>query len=226
MQALVDHGVNAAVAITAVTAQTDERVISIAYLSGESVREQIQSALRSREIAAIKIGMLGRGEIVRAVIESLPSRDATPIVLDPVLVASSGRCLLDDEGCAMMRSELCARVTLLTPNLPEAASLLNELVAENEPAMGDQAQRLLAWGSKAILLKGGHASAAESTDVLVTKDGTTLNLSAPRIAAKMRGTGCMLSSAIAAGLAKGMTLADACSLAKHYVTRQFQLSCS
>jgi hydroxymethylpyrimidine/phosphomethylpyrimidine kinase len=162
--------------------------------------------------------MLGTRAIVRAVVESLAARIDAPLVLDPVLVSSSGGVLLDAEGQEALRCELLPHVTLLTPNLPEAAALLNEPQAEDESAIVDQTLRLLALGPRAVLLKGGHASSVESIDYLAVAQQRVLKLTAPRLAGTMRGTGCALSSAIAAGLARKNSLADACTVAKDYVT--------
>jgi hydroxymethylpyrimidine/phosphomethylpyrimidine kinase len=165
----------------------------------------------------VKIGMLANAATVRVVAETLGRRTEAPVVLDPVLAASSGGALLDAAGRAALR-ELMPRVRLLTPNVPEAAALLGEAPAADERALLAHAQGLLALGAGAVLLKGGHGSGDESTDWLVSAGASPEALSAPRLAQGMRGSGCALASAIAAYLAHGLALAQACRQAKEYVT--------
>jgi hydroxymethylpyrimidine/phosphomethylpyrimidine kinase len=161
--------------------------------------------------------MLGTRATVDAVAECLPSRDAVPIVLDPVLLASSGGMLLDPEGREAMGKRLFPRVTLLTPNVPEAASILGEDPATSEAALISQAGRLLAQGPEAVLLKGGHAAGNEAVDWLIARGQPVLRIASPRVATSRRGTGCSLASAIAASLASGMGLVEACRRAKDYL---------
>jgi len=132
-------------------------------------------------------------------------------------VAASGDSLLTENAIATLTSALLPRAALLTPNLPEAARLLGGPVARSEAEMLDQATRLLAFGPDAVLIKGGHGEGAEAVDLLVTPS-MTLRLAAPRIPSRnAHGTGCTLSSAIAAGLAKGLSIEDAARAAKAYV---------
>jgi hydroxymethylpyrimidine/phosphomethylpyrimidine kinase len=139
-------------------------------------------------------------------------------VLDPVMVATSGDRLLAAEAVDALRAKLIPLASLMTPNLPEAAALLNEPVASTEAAIASQGQRLLAMGCPAVLIKGGHGQSAESTDYLV-RAGGTVALAAPRIATKnTHGTGCSLSSAVAAGLAKGEDMETAVRNAKTWVS--------
>jgi len=211
---LTEHGVNACCAITAVTAQTDDAVTGIDHLSPQIIRYQIATALKSHVVGAIKLGMLGTAATVDAVAQALSNTQA-PLVLDPVLHSSSGTPLLDDDGIATMRKQLLARTLLLTPNLAEAAALVHEPQATHEEIMLRQARKLLEQGPHAILIKGGHAEGA-ALDLLVTRDDV-VRLSAPRVPARMRGTGCALASSIAAMLAKGASLRAACETAKDYV---------
>lgn len=222
IQVLTELGVDARCAITAVTAQTNSRVASIHYPSPHSVRQQIQSALATGRVGAIKIGMLGRRAIVEIVAESLPPRDEIPIVLDPVLMSSSRRSLMEPAGLKALRESLIPRVTLLTPNLAEAQQLLLEEVASDAVAMIAQAKRMLSMGPQAVLLKGGHAIGSESVDVLAGEACAPICLRAPRIHVQLRGTGCALSSAIAASLARKMPLIDACEFAKIHVSRKLE----
>jgi hydroxymethylpyrimidine/phosphomethylpyrimidine kinase len=139
-------------------------------------------------------------------------------VLDPVMVATSGDRLLAADAIEALRTKLIPSASLITPNLPEAAALLNEPMASSEAAIESQGKRLLAMGCGAVLIKGGHAKGPESIDYLVTSSGVTA-LAAPRIATRnTHGTGCSLSSAIAAGLAKGEKMESAVRDAKTWIS--------
>jgi hydroxymethylpyrimidine/phosphomethylpyrimidine kinase len=225
LKAVSDSGCDTACAITAVTAQTHGHVVSVHHVPPEVVRTQIRAALESTAVGAIKIGMLGTGATVSAVADSLvysvahrPARGgAIPIVLDPVLLSSSGGVLLDEGGRAEMRARLFPLATVLTPNIPEAASLCGASPATTREALLEQARSLLATGARAVLLKGGHAQGDEAVDLLLTGDGAPRWLSSPRLNAGCRGTGCALASAIAAGLASGLSVEEACRKGKQYV---------
>jgi hydroxymethylpyrimidine/phosphomethylpyrimidine kinase len=181
------------------------------------VHAQIAAAFATGRVAAVKIGMLATADIVQAVAAALRPYAAVPVVLDPVLASSSGTALLDAAGCAALRTVLLPQVSLLTPNIPEAALLLGTDAATAEPQMLDQAQALRARGARAVLIKGGHGTGPEAVDLLVSAQGVT-RLAAVRLEASCRGTGCALASATAAGLAAGATLEVACLRAKDYVT--------
>ena len=220
VQALAHFGVDAAIAVTAVTAQTDHEVRAIHHVPPEVIVQQIMSARAARPLAAIKIGMLGRAASVQAVLDGIADV-AVPVVLDPVLMASSGRALLEADGVALLREQLLPRAAVLTPNLPEAALLLQCAVANDVESMSARAHALRALGARAVLLKGGHGTGPESLDVLASAASIEL-LRAPRVAATLRGTGCMLASGIAAQLAQRVSLLQACQDAKHYVGAQLQ----
>jgi hydroxymethylpyrimidine/phosphomethylpyrimidine kinase len=144
------------------------------------------------------------------------------LVLDPVLVSSSGGELLDSAGRAALRATLLPRVTLLTPNIPEAAALLGSSCADSEAELLRQAAALLALGPRAVLLKGGHGAGPEASDLLLAAHAPPQWLRAPRSSGVRRGTGCTLASAIAAGLAQGLGLTAACERAKQHVTQLLQ----
>lgn len=216
-QVLSEFDVDALCAVTAVTAQTDTRVDATCYLPPDLVVRQVRNSLEGGPIGAIKIGMLGTGAIVDAVVSALPPRDLIPIVLDPVLASSSGVPLLDGDGLAALRDVLLPRATLVTPNLIEAAALLGEAVATTEARTVAQAERILSMGPAGVLLKGGHATGKESVDVLSVAGAPTMRMCAERVDVQLRGTGCALSSAIAAALAHGLLLAPACERGKQYV---------
>lgn len=221
---LAHFNVAATCAVTAVTAQSNTQLTATHHIPPHMVRQQIDAALATRKIGAIKIGMLGTRATVEAVVASLPSRDNIPIVLDPVLLSSSGGVLLDADGVTAMREQLLPRVTLITPNIPEAATLLREPVAVAEIEMSGQAERILRLGPQAVLVKGGHANGDEAVDLLITATDPLLRMTAARVSASMRGTGCALASAIAAALALGLPLAEACRRAKHYVVEQLAIT--
>ncbi len=221
IETLTELATPARCAVTAVTVQTDAQLRAIHVLPAELVRAQIGAALEGGGVGAIKIGMLGSAATVQAVVDSLPSRESVPIVLDPVLAATSGGELLDRAGTALLLQLLIPRVTLLTPNLPEAAALLAEPEAQTGAARLAQLHALLGRGPSAVLLKGGHVVDRVDTqaveDLLLMAGGTVLHLQTARIPAQRRGTGCSASSAIAAHLASGRSLPEACAAAQAYV---------
>ena len=220
LQTLTAWRTEACCAVTAVTAQTDTRVWGFWTVPPECLAEQIRTALSDGRVASIKIGMLASAASVQTVVTELPERDAVPIVLDPVLVSSSGGRLLEAAGIERLRQDLLPRVSLLTPNLPEAAALLQAPIAQSEAQMLEQMRALQALGTTAVLLKGGHEAPtanAQVTDRLLTADGQLLRLRTARVPASRRGTGCSAASAIAAQLAAGRTLASACAGAQAYV---------
>ena len=215
-------GVYGASAITALTAQNTRGVAAVHEAPAEMVRAQIRAVLDDLDVAAIKIGMLASPAIIEAVADGLGDWRG-PIVLDPVMVAKSGDPLLRDEAVETLKAELLRRATLVTPNLPEAARLLGEAPATSVEAMAAQGRRLLALGSQAVLMKGGHGGAEEVTDLLVRPDRPPRALCAERaVTRNTHGTGCTLSSAIAAGLARGLTLDDAFEAGHAYVQRAIQ----
>ena len=209
-------GVYGASAVTALTAQNTEGVRAIHYPPPEIVAAQIQAALDDFDVAAIKIGMLGTPEIVRAAAQALRSVDAF-IVYDPVMFASSGAALSETGFVDTVRRELLPLVDCLTPNLAEAAALLGEKIPANEADMASQGAALLKLGPGAALMKGGHLAGPETVDLLVTAQGVR-RYAAPRIpSANLHGTGCTLSSAIAANIVLGMALPEAVAAAKSFV---------
>lgn len=219
LQVLAQLRVAAVCAISAVTAQTHGRVASVHHIPPEVIRAQIRAALESATVGAIKIGMLGTAATVSAVADELSQAGPIPIVLDPVLLSSSGGVLLDEAGRAQMRARLFPLAAVLTPNIPEAASVCGASPAVSREERMAQARTLLAMGPQAVLLKGGHAADAEAADLLLMQDATPQWLSSPRLNAACRGTGCALASAIAAGLAQGSAVEEACRSARQYVLK-------
>ena len=211
-------GVYGASVITALTAQNTQGVTGIHDVPPDFIAAQIDAVFSDLKVGAVKIGMLSQAPAIVAVAAGLARHRQTNVVLDPVMVASSGDRLLKPDAVDNLRRLLIPKALVLTPNLPEAAALLNGPVADNESDMRDQGERLLALGATAVLIKGGHGHGAESVDLLVERHAVT-RLPAARIATRnTHGTGCTLSSAIAAGLAKGLDLAASVRAAKEYVT--------
>jgi hydroxymethylpyrimidine/phosphomethylpyrimidine kinase len=211
-------GVYGASVITALTAQNTLRVSGIHQVPAEFVTAQIDAVFSDLAVGAVKIGMVAQLDNIDAIAAGLKRWSPKHVVLDPVIVATSGDRLLASEAIEALRSKLIPCASIITPNLPEAAALLGEPVAESEAAVEHQGKRLLAMGCRAVLIKGGHGEGAESIDYLIDPQGT-LALAAPRIATKnTHGTGCSLSSAIAAGLAKGEGLETAVRNAKAWIS--------
>jgi hydroxymethylpyrimidine/phosphomethylpyrimidine kinase len=211
-------GVHGASVITALTAQNTRGVRGVHPVPPDIVTAQIDAVFDDFAVGAVKIGMVASRGLIEAIAEGLARWRPAHVVLDPVMVATSGDRLLAEDAIDGLRRLLFPLSTLITPNLPEAAALLGETIATSEAAIADQGRRLLAFGCPAVLIKGGHGEGAESTDYLVTSDAT-LPLTAPRLATRnTHGTGCTLSSAVAAGLAKGEDLATAVRNAKAFIT--------
>ncbi len=210
-------GVYGASVITALTAQNSKGVFAIHEVPADFIAAQIDAVFSDLDVGAVKIGMLGNENAIAAVAAGLERHRARNIVLDPVMVATSGESLLHADALGALR-KLVARANVVTPNLPEAAALLGVPVAREESEMLAQAQKLLELGADAVLIKGGHSGGPDSVDLLVEAAGYT-RFTAPRVATQnSHGTGCTLSSAIAAGLAKGFLLGEAVGEAKTYVS--------
>lgn len=211
-------GVFGCSAITALTAQNTRAVTGICPVAPEFVRAQMDAVFDDIAVNAVKIGMLGDAALIRAVREGLLAHKPRWIVLDPVMVAKSGDALLAQEAVSALVSDLLPMAHVITPNLPEAATLLaRKAPIDNPDAMVEAAEALLALGPQAVVLKGGHMAGQDSSDLLMTAEGSTW-LPGRRINTQnTHGTGCTLSSAIAAGLAKGETLDDAVKSAKAYI---------
>jgi hydroxymethylpyrimidine/phosphomethylpyrimidine kinase len=211
-------GVYGASVITALTAQNTRGVTGIHQVPADFVTAQIDAVFGDLDVKAVKIGMVAQLAAIDAIAAGLKRWSPGHIVLDPVMVATSGDRLLAADAVEALRSKLIPLASLITPNLPEAAALLNEPVAATEAAIESQGKRLLALGCPAVLIKGGHGQGAESIDYLVSGDGS-IALAAPRVATKnTHGTGCSLSSAVAAGLAKGEDMETAVRHAKAWVS--------
>jgi hydroxymethylpyrimidine/phosphomethylpyrimidine kinase len=210
-------GAYAMTAVTAVTVQNTQGVHAVHPVPANIVRAQIVSALEDIGADAIKIGMLGSSDIIKAVAQILftHGRDI-PLVVDPVMEAKGGASLLEDEAANTLMMSLFPLATIVTPNAPEAAALTG-LPVETVADCAQAGQSLLATGAQAVLVKGGHLQGETVTDVLVSK-GSAQRLTAPRLdTTSTHGTGCTLATAIAVGLGQNIPLIDAIRRARSYV---------
>ncbi len=214
-------GVYGAAAITALTAQNTTGVSGVLAVPAEFVARQIEAVTADLNVRATKIGMLANAEIITAVSGCIRGGRLGMIVLDPVMIATSGDALIDPDAVAAMTRDLIPLCDLLTPNLPEAARLLAVPEARNLAEIEQQGRALLALGAGAVLIKGGHApvdsAVDDAVDLLVTLAGTRLYTLPRVVTANTHGTGCTLSAAIAAGLASGQSLEQAVATAKDFV---------
>jgi hydroxymethylpyrimidine/phosphomethylpyrimidine kinase len=211
-------GVYGASVLTALTAQNTCEVRAILDVDPQFIRAQLETVLDDLRVDAIKIGMLSRPEVIATVAAVLVERVSCPVVLDPVMVAKSGDRLLHTEAVAALRDVLVPLASVITPNLPEAADLLGTGEASDEAGMHEVLRALGTLGDASVLLKGGHLPGPQSPDLLL-HEGRVERLLAPRHdTTNTHGTGCTLSSAIAAGLARGQSVVDAVRAAKRYVS--------
>jgi hydroxymethylpyrimidine/phosphomethylpyrimidine kinase len=209
-------GVYAQTAVTAVTVQDTKGVHGVETISLAAVKRQIEVALGDIGADAIKIGMLGSGPIAASVADALEDV-SLPLVLDPVLVSSSGRRLLDDGGIGILKSRLLPQAYLVTPNWPEC-EVLTGIRPDSDAAMENAVKVFAQFGPRNVLIKGGHGDGASVRDVLIEADGRISVFESPRQDTRhTHGTGCVLSTAIACGLAQGKTLKDAVRVAHDFV---------
>ena len=207
----------AATAITALTAQNTEGVFGVFEVSPDFIAQQMEVVLRDIGADAIKTGMLHRAEIIESVCSVIESdAPATPVVVDPVMVAKGGAALLEPEARDTLKRRLVPISTILTPNLPEAETLTG-MAVRDAATMREVAEALLGMGPTAVLLKGGHLEGDTVRDILATAEGVE-TFENPKInTAHTHGTGCALASAIATGLAKGLPIRQAIMDARAYV---------
>ena len=214
IKAITALGAYAATAVTALTAQDTREVYGIMPVPAAFVVAQMRAVLDDIGADVVKTGMLGDAALIEAVCDALGA--GMPVVVDPVMVATSGARLLDPAAVDTLRRRLLPLAAVLTPNVPEAEVLAGMTIA-GEADMAEAARRLLAMGPAAVLLKGGHLDGASCADLLVTADGIEV-FRAPRVATRnTHGTGCTLASAIAAGLAQELGLRAAVARAHAYV---------
>ena len=217
LKAFSARGVYGMAVVTALTAQNTQGVSGVHLVPPQFVADQINAVFADVRVDAVKIGMIANAGIAEAVAAALADHRDIPIVIDPVMIAKGGAALLAPEAVDVLTRRLLPLATLLTPNLPEAAALLHQPVAANRAEMAAQAEQLRALGPAAVLVKGGHLESDESPDVLATADGLHW-FEARRVPTKnTHGTGCTLSSALAAELAKGASVPEAVAIAKDYL---------
>lgn len=212
-------GVYGASVLTALTAQNTQGVQGVLPVEPSFVKQQIRSVMTDLHVGAAKTGMLATAAVIEAIVSTLKEFPEIPLVVDPVMVATSGDVLLQEEAIDAVRNVLLPRARVITPNLPEAARLLDTTMAETEAAIEEQGREICRrFSCKAVLMKGGHGSSVDAVDLLIDGDGPTLRLAAPRIDTRhTHGTGCTLSAAIAAFLATGDKLDDAVRRAKAFI---------
>jgi hydroxymethylpyrimidine/phosphomethylpyrimidine kinase len=204
--------------LTALPVQNTMGVTSCYSIPLAAITEQLEVIFSDIIPHAIKIGMLFNQDIIKVVANFLePYAGEIPIVIDPVMMAKSGDALLLPDAIDCLKKELLPLATIITPNIPEAEVLLGTEIA-NAEAMPGAAEKLLALGCKAVLLKGGHLSSSDAVDYYLDNKGNSITLNAPRTTTKnTHGTGCTLSAAIAACLGHGKTLQESCEIAKKYI---------
>jgi hydroxymethylpyrimidine/phosphomethylpyrimidine kinase len=204
-------------AITAITAQNTKQVAGIFEIAPSMVEQQIRSVLTDMRPNAIKIGMVYSSPIIDAVYRSLKKTSKIPIVLDPILAAGTGAKLLRSEAYKSFASKLIPSCTLITPNRMEAEKLADIVIRTENDAI-EAARKIKKLGAENVIVKGGHFGSAYVTDLLLDSKGKIMKFTNPRLKIKeIHGSGCTFSSAVAAYLAKDLTLAEACKMANEYV---------
>ena len=210
------HRVHGLSAIAALTAQHTRGVTAVNVPPMDFLRAQLDACFEDFDIRAVKLGMLATAEVIGTVVEALVRHRPDTVVVDPVMVATSGARLLENSALEAMRRQLLPLADVLTPNLPEAELLLGRAIPDAQ-AMRDAARDLLALGARAVFLKGGHLPGeGDVIDLYADAEGVA-ETAHPRLALEAHGTGCTLASAIAARRAQGMTMKDACLAASNYV---------
>lgn len=211
-------GVYGAAVITALTVQSTQGVAGVMAVPPDFVTQQIDWLAADMRPAAIKTGMLNDAATVKAVAAAVRRHELHPLIVDPVMVATSGDVLLQEDAIAAVRDELVPLADLVTPNLAEAARLIDAPVATSEAEMTVQARALLDLGCTSVVVKGGHGTGDDAADIFMEQNGEASRLALPRIATRnTHGTGCTFSAAVAAHLARGGSMSAAVAGAKRYV---------
>lgn len=224
LKAFAAHGAWGCAVITALTAQNTRVVTGVHAVPAAFVREQLETLFADVAIDAVKIGMVGTQELARTVAEALARRasEFRAIVFDPVMVSKGGHPLVEADAVAAIRERLLPIATVLTPNRHEAARLLGREVADDEASLRSAAEEIRALGPATVCVKGGAGSGPESVDAVATEAGT-FTLRTPRIATRnLHGAGCTFSAALAAILARGTAIDEACLLAKAFLTESLR----
>ncbi|MFN3017849.1 bifunctional hydroxymethylpyrimidine kinase/phosphomethylpyrimidine kinase [Vibrio coralliilyticus] len=206
--------------ITAITSQNTLGVSAIHPIPLEHIESQLDAVFTDLNVVAVKVGMLADARIIKVVADKIRQYKPAHLVVDPVMVATSGDLLLEQSAISTLKEQLIPLADLITPNLPEGAALIDGAVPENEDQMGNMIEELRALGAKAVLLKGGHLEKDDNSNDLLILAQTSELLSAKRFPTKnTHGTGCTLSSAIASYLAQGNRLHKAVYLGKQYISQ-------
>ncbi len=202
----------------ALTAQNTQGVSAIHTVPADFVTAQLDAVFSDLDVRAVKIGMVAQRDVIAAIVGGLSRWSPPHVVVDPVMIATSGKRLLAPDAMAMLRGELIPRAQLITPNLPEAAALLGTAIAETAAEIERQGHQLLALGCSAVLIKGGHGTGASSVDYLIASDGT-VGLTAPRVAPPTPTAPVVrCRRRLPRGLAKGDDLRTAVHRAKDYIS--------
>ncbi len=218
IKAISANGCYALSVITALTAQNTTGVLGIHPVPARFVRQQLDAVLSDIGADVVKIGMLFSSELIAVVADSLAAYNITNIVLDPVMVATSGAALLAGDAVSALQQRLIPAATLLTPNLPEAEILLNRKIDKNSD-LQEAARQLCHSGCRNVLIKGGHFADSADDFLWLGEEERAIRLPSPRIdTGNTHGTGCTLSAAIAAFLARGLSLERAVAAGKEYIT--------
>lgn len=216
------HGVHGLSALAALTAQHTRAVTAVHVPDVGFLRAQIDACFDDFRIGAVKLGMLANAQVIHAVADALRDNRPAPLVLDPVMVATSGAKLLADDALEALRERLLPLATVLTPNIPEAQLLLGRSIERSDDAQA-ALRELLACGAESVLLKGGHLEEGDDViDRFADHDGTVVFRHA-RLPLQAHGTGCTLAAAIAANLARGLPILPACEAASEFIADALRL---
>jgi len=221
VRTILHFGCRPMAAITSLTFQNRERVFGAIHESAQSIRAQILPLIEESSVAGVKIGMLPTAEIVLEIAGMIRAQRLPPPVIDPVILSSSGFELVEEKAIEALRSELIPLARLITPNVPEAEAIAG-ITVEDEQGMRSAAEKLREMGARSVLIKGGHlnqeSEERQAIDILDDEGEVTVFRSDWIDTAPVRGTGCMMSSAIASNLARGNSLPESVRVAKLFVT--------
>jgi hydroxymethylpyrimidine/phosphomethylpyrimidine kinase len=215
LKTFAEVGVWGMAVVTALTAQNACRVSGVWSMESHVVREQISTLLEDITPGVVKTGMLSTDEIIQAVVQTLPEH--IPLVVDPVMISTSGHRLLDELAIKSMKKALLPRATVVTPNIPEAEVLAGIKITD-DASMIEAGMKIRELGAGVVVVKGGHGTGDESVDLLITSDGV-IRLTSPRMPYQVHGSGCCFSAAVTGFLAQGYGVAESCRLGKEIVSK-------
>ncbi|PWR71574.1 bifunctional hydroxymethylpyrimidine kinase/phosphomethylpyrimidine kinase [Methanospirillum lacunae] len=215
LKTFAEVGVWGMAVVTALTAQNATRVSGVWSMECHVVRNQIATLLEDITPGAVKTGMLSTAEIIHTVVQTLP--ETIPLIVDPVMISTSGHRLLDESAIRCMKEVLLPRATAVTPNIPEAEVLAGMRIID-DGSMIEAGMKILDLGTEAVVVKGGHGTGDESVDLLIDRNGVT-RLTSPRMPYQVHGSGCCFSAAVTGFMAQGYGVAESCRLGKDIVTK-------